>query len=195
MKTLSHVKNKVNRCTRCGLSEMRTNPVPGDGNFGADVIFVGEAPGRSEDMQGRPFVGTAGKKLAAAFEYAGMTRDSVYITNVVKCRPPGNRIPSMEEKEACHAYLQDEIRIINPKIICILGNTALNSILGYTGITKYRGKMIKRDNRVYFVTIHPAAAIYRKKLLDVLKNDIKKLSQIITELKNGKELQADIEHA
>ena len=195
MKTLSQVKNKVNRCTLCGLAEMRKNPVPGDGNFRADVIFVGEAPGRNEDMQGRPFVGTAGKKLSAAFEYAGMSRDSVYITNVVKCRPPGNRIPSLEEKEACHAYLQDEIQIINPKIICILGNTALNSILGYTGITKYRGKVIKKGSQVYFVTIHPAAAIYRRELLDVLKNDIKKLSQIITELKNGKDLQADIGHA
>ena len=119
MHQLEKIAEKVRSCTNCKLCETRTKAVPGKGNFDADVIFVGEAPGRSEDINGEPFVGAAGKKLDAMLEDAGINRNDVYITNIVKCRPPKNRIPNDVEKSMCNEYLKDEIAIINPKIICL----------------------------------------------------------------------------
>ena len=127
---LEILTERVIKCTKCDLCKTRTNSVPGKGNFNSDVIFVGEAPGRNEDLQGEPFVGSAGKKLSIALENAGVSRDDVYITNTVKCRPPENRVPTVLEKKACYDYLQKEIEFIKPKIICVLGNTAFGSILG-----------------------------------------------------------------
>jgi len=194
MSQLETIKQNVIKCTKCDLCKTRTNSVPGKGNFQSDVIFIGEAPGRNEDKSGEPFVGAAGKKLEVALEGAGITRDAVYITNVVKCRPPSNRVPSTTERESCHEYLKEEISIIKPKIICILGNTAFNSVLGGSEITKYRGKIVRKDNQLYFLTIHPAAIIYNQKLIDVLNGDIIKLFDLIKEIKNGKEVTIDIEH-
>ena len=191
---LETIKQSVIKCTKCDLCKTRTNSVPGKGNFQSDVIFVGEAPGRNEDKQGEPFVGVAGRKLEAALDGAGIARDTIYITNVVKCRPPNNRVPSTAERDTCQEYLKGEIAIIKPKIICILGNTAFNSILGGSEITKYRGKIMRKDNQLYFITIHPAATIYNQKLIDVLNDDIVKLFDIIKELKNDKEVTIDIEY-
>ena len=174
-KSLEQVRNQVISCTKCELCKTRNNSVPGKGNYNSEIIFIGEAPGRSEDKAGEPFVGAAGKKLSDALEYAGISRDSIYITNVVKCRPPSNRIPTQEEKESCKKYLELEISLIKPKVICIMGNTAYQSILGGSNITKERGKFVREDGKIYFLTIHPAAVIYNQKLLDSLKNDIKKL--------------------
>jgi len=168
---LDDVKNRVISCTNCSLSKSRTNAVPGNGNYHSDVIFVGEAPGRNEDLQGKPFVGTAGQILSEALEYAGFARDQVYITNVVKCRPPNNRQPITEERTACRPYLSEELEIIKPKIICILGNTAYSSLLGGSEITKNRGKIVKNNGLLYFVTVHPAAVIYNPGLRQVLKDD------------------------
>ena len=144
------------------------------------VIFVGEAPGRSEDKHGEPFVGSAGKKLSLALESAGISRDSVYITNVVKCRPPNNRVPTNEERKKCSDYLELEISLIKPKIICVMGNTAFKSLLDGDSITKHRGKIIRKDDLDYFVTIHPAATIYNQELFPILKEDMKKLFKIIS---------------
>ena len=193
-KKLEQIKQDVKKCTKCELSETRTNSVPGKGNFKSDVIFVGEAPGKNEDKNGEPFIGIAGKKLTAALENAGVSRDEIYITNIVKCRPPSNRVPKPDERETCQEYLKEEISIIKPKIICILGNTVFNSVLGGSEITKYRGKVAQKDNQLYFITIHPAATIYNQKLISVLKKDIKKLFKIITELKNDKKIRIDIEY-
>ena len=195
MNNLEKIRKKVIECTKCELCQTRTNSVPGKGNFQSDVIFVGEAPGRNEDKYGEPFVGAAGKKLSAALEDAGMSRDQVYITNVVKCRPPNNRVPNSDERNTCQEYLREEISIIKPKMICILGNTAFNSILGGSEITKYRGKVVRKDNQMYFLTVHPAATIYNQELINVLNGDIKKLFDLITELKNDKEITVDIEYS
>ena len=138
--SLEQVRNQVVSCTKCELCKTRNNSVPGKGNHNSEIIFIGEAPGRSEDMIGEPFVGAAGKKLSDALEYAGISRESVYITNVVKCRPPNNRVPSQAEKESCRNYLESEIALIKPKVICIMGNTAYQSILGGKNITKERGQ-------------------------------------------------------
>jgi DNA polymerase len=193
-KKLEQIKQDVIKCTKCELSETRTNSVPGKGNFKSDVIFVGEAPGKNEDKKGEPFIGIAGKKLTNALENAGVSRDEIYITNIVKCRPPSNRVPKPNERETCQEYLKQEISIIKPKIICILGNTVFNSVLGGSEIIKYRGKVAQKDNQLYFITIHPAATIYNQKLISVLKKDIKKLFKIIRELKNDKKIKIDIEY-
>ena len=191
---LETIKQNVIKCTKCDLCKTRTNAVPGKGNFQSDVIFVGEAPGRNEDKKGEPFIGVAGKKLSIVLDEAGISRDDVYITNIVKCRPPNNRVPNTDERDTCKEYLKQEISIIKPKLICILGNTAFNSILGGSEITKFRGKVVRKDNLLYFLTIHPAATIYNQKLIDVLKNDIVKLFDLIKDLKNNKEVPVDIEY-
>jgi DNA polymerase len=192
---LQEIKQNVIECEKCDLCKTRTNSVPGKGNFKSNVIFVGEAPGRNEDKNGEPFIGVAGKKLSAALEEAGISREEVYITNIVKCRPPKNRVPTTAERDTCKEYLKQEISIVKPKIICVLGNTAFNSLLGGSEITKFRGKLVKKENQLYFLTIHPAATIYNQDLIKVLKKDIVKLFDLITELKNNKEVQTDIDYS
>jgi DNA polymerase len=194
IKKIEQIKEEVIKCTKCELSETRTNSVPGKGNFKSDVIFVGEAPGKNEDEKGEPFIGIAGKKLSSALENAGVSRDDIYITNIVKCRPPSNRVPKTNERETCQEYLKQEISIIKPKIICILGNTVFNSILGGSEIMKHRGKVARKDKQLYFISLHPAATIYNQKLVDVFKKDIKKLFKITRELKNDKKIKIGIEY-
>ena len=186
---LNDVRNRVISCVNCNLSKSRTNAVPGIGNEKSDVIFVGEAPGRNEDLQGKPFVGTAGQILSEALEFAGFTRDDVYITNVVKCRPPNNRQPITEERDACKQYLSEELKIIKPKIICILGNTAYSSLLDGNSITKNRGKLVKNNDQLYFVTVHPAAIIYNPALRQVLKDDFVLLAQTLDKLRKGLDVE------
>ena len=191
---IQKIKLQVTKCTKCELSETRNNSVPGKGNYKADVIFVGEAPGKNEDMNGEPFIGIAGKKLTMALESAGVTREEVYITNIVKCRPPKNRVPTTDERNTCQNYLEKEIEIIKPKIICILGNTAFNSLLNGKEIIKFRGKIVRKNNQMYFLTIHPAATIYNQKLINILKKDMKKLFKVIEEIKDKKEIKINIEY-
>jgi len=194
-KKLEKIKQQVTECTNCELSQTRTNSVPGKGNFKSDVIFVGEAPGKNEDIKGEPFIGIAGKKLSSALENAGISREQVYITNIVKCRPPKNRVPTIIERDTCKNYLEKEIQIIKPEIICILGNTAFKSLLDGKEIIKFRGKIVKKNDQLYFLTIHPAATIYNQKLISVLKKDMKKLFKLIEEIKNKKKIKIDIDYS
>lgn len=189
MSELSNLRDMVVTCTRCNLCKSRTNAVPGIGNEKSDIVFVGEAPGRNEDLQGKPFVGTAGQILSEALAYAGFSRDDVYITNVVKCRPPNNRQPLVEERTACRQYLSKELDVIKPKIICILGNTAYGSLLDGSEITKNRGKIIKNNGQLYFVTVHPAAIIYNPALRQVLKDDFVLLAQTLDKLRKGLDIE------
>lgn len=191
MSEIDSIRSQVISCTKCSLSKTRTNAVPGKGNPKAEILFIGEAPGRNEDQKGEPFVGSAGKILTEALSSAGLSRDDVYITNVVKCRPPNNRIPLQEEKESCQSYLSKELEIIKPKIICIMGNTAYGSLLNGNSITKNRGKIIEKDGQKYFLTIHPAATIYNQELKSVLKDDIKTLVEILDRLKKDTKLDDD----
>jgi len=181
--SLKIIQEKVKVCKKCDLCNTRKNAVPGKGNQKADIVFIGEAPGKNEDQYGEPFIGRAGKKLDDALENAGLTRNNIYITNIVKCRPPNNRVPNDTEKSMCSDYLENELKIISPKIICLLGNTPFYSILGGKEITKNHGKIISKDNRVYFVTFHPAATIYNQKLVKIFKEDIKKLMSELQKLK------------
>ena len=180
---LTAIQKKVKNCKKCDLCTDRKNAVPGKGNHNADLVFIGEAPGKNEDECGEPFIGTAGKKLNDALKNAGLERSSVYITNIVKCRPPKNRIPNDVEKMMCGNYLENELRIIKPKIICLLGNTSYHSILGGNEISKNHGKFVFKDNYLYFITFHPAATIYNQKLGKVFKDDIKKLVDELEKLK------------
>ena len=182
LKTIQHY---VKTCKKCELCNTRNNAVPGIGNENADVVFIGEAPGKNEDLHGEPFIGTAGKRLDDALENAGLRRSSVYITNIVKCRPPNNRIPNDTERSMCINYLEEELRIINPKIICLLGNTPFYSILGGKEISKNHGQIISKNGRVYFISFHPAATIYNQKLRIVFKNDIKKLVNKLQKIKHA----------
>lgn len=147
-------------CTKCPLSETRTQVVFGAGNPHAELMFIGEGPGAEEDKQGIPFVGRAGKLLTQLIEGIGLTRDDVYIANVVKCRPPGNRDPLPAEIDACHPYLQAQIEFINPKIVMTLGNFATKLLLDTKeGITKLRGQKFPWQGATLIPTLHPSAVL------------------------------------
>ena len=183
--TLSQIQKQVVSCTKCELCNTRTKAVPGKGNEKAEVVFIGEAPGKNEDRVGEPFVGVAGKKLSEALESAGISRETVYITNVVKCRPPNNRVPTIQETESCKNYLDAELELIKPKIICVMGNTAYHSLLEGSNIIKNRGKLLKKEGKLYFLTIHPAATIYNPDLIKILKKDMKTLVKLLSDLKEN----------
>ncbi|HJS68473.1 MAG: uracil-DNA glycosylase family protein [Nitrososphaera sp.] len=179
--SLEKIAAEVKGCPLCKLARTRKNAVPGEGQLAAKIMFVGEAPGRSEDEKGRPFVGAAGRILDDLLQKAGIERSQVFITNVVKCRPPNNRVPEDDEAVACRPYLDRQIALIKPKVICILGRTAYASLLGGSSITTNRGKIVEKAGQKYFLTFHPAAAIYNKSLLSALEADLKKLAKEIKE--------------
>ena len=174
--SLEKIAADVRGCPLCKLSRSRKNAVPGEGQLSAKIMFIGEAPGRSEDEKGRPFVGAAGRILDELLKKAGIERSEVFITNIVKCRPPNNRVPKEDELTACRPYLDRQIALIKPKVICILGRTAYSSLLGGSSITANRGKIVERAGQKYFLTVHPAAVIYNKGLLSALEADLKKLA-------------------
>ena len=189
MHKLDEIAEKVKTCKNCELCETRTKAVPGKGRFDADVIFVGEAPGRNEDIHGEPFVGAAGKRLDMILDDTGISREDVYITNIVKCRPPKNRVPTKKEEKSCNDFINQEIEIINPKIICVMGNTAYGTLLDGKEITKNHGKIVEKDGRKFFVTFHPAATIYNQKLVAELKEDFKKLAKFLGEGEDVKQYE------
>lgn len=175
---LGEVRDRVVSCTACPLCSTRRNAVPGRGTGRSGIVLVGEAPGRSEDMSGRPFVGAAGRILSSALGRAGIKEEDCYITNVVKCRPPGNRVPRQAEREACRLYLDAELEALDPKIVCVMGNTAFESLLGGSGITKARGSRMELGGRAYFASLHPAAVIYNRSLEPVLYRDMERLAEL-----------------
>jgi len=180
--SLSLVADEVRRCTRCPLSLTRTNAVPGEGPPGAAVVIIGEGPGRNEDLQGRPFVGAAGKQLDGLLKDAGLVRDDVYITNVVKCRPPENRRPTDAEAEACHPYLERQIELLRPTVIVLLGDSALKRFLPDQTLGGAHGKLFTRGGLALFPTYHPAAMIYNRTLEKVSSEDFKALGKILAGL-------------
>jgi uracil-DNA glycosylase family 4 len=165
-------------CTLCKLSRTRKNSVAGEGSSSSKIMLVGEAPGNREDSEGRPFVGYAGRILDSALNKAGIKRSEIFITNVVKCRPPDNRRPQKDEILACRRYLDKQISLLSPKIICILGSTAYRSILGGKSIIADRGKIIKKEGKKFFLTIHPASVRYNKILYSALENDMMTLAKM-----------------
>ncbi len=187
--TLEEVHEEIRKCTKCELHKTKTNYVPGEGSSKARVMFVGEAPGREEDLQGRPFVGAAGKLLTETMEKFGLKREKVFITNILKCRPPNNRDPKPEEIEACFNYLVRQIYEIKPEVIVCLGRHSAREILSFfgkkfRGITADRGKVFEAeidDRKVKIVpTFHPAAVLYKPQLKEYFEEDIKKVVRLIS---------------
>src|SRR3954447_23127597 len=181
---LVEVYREASMCELCPLSETRTNVVFGSGNADADLMFVGEAPGAEEDRQGLPFVGRAGGLLTELLEGIGMKREDVWITNVLRCRPPGNRDPQPLEIESCQAYTYKQLELIQPRVIGTLGNFATKLITGSrTGITRVRGtpQVHELGGRAVFVMplLHPAAALRTPSLVDTLREDFAKLPDLI----------------
>ncbi|WP_424357023.1 uracil-DNA glycosylase [Methanocella sp. MCL-LM] len=162
----------VLRCPRCDLSLSRTNVVIGSGPLDAKIMLIGEAPGRNEDKQGKPFVGAAGRVLNTVLEGAGIRREDVYIANVVKCRPPENRVPKKDEIEACSVYLKKQLEVISPAFVVLLGKTAAESFLGRkVAMAQEHGKPFKHNDRMVMITYHPAAIIYNRKLKEAIESD------------------------
>ncbi len=154
------LENSIVNCKKCKLCNNRKNIVFGTGKKDADLMFIGEGPGADEDIQGIPFVGKAGKLMNMAFDGIGIDREQVYIANIVKCRPPGNRNPEDDEAVACLDYLRNQVMLVKPKIIVLLGSVALKNILGKEyGITQSRGKWIEKKGILYMPTWHPAALL------------------------------------
>ncbi len=185
---------EIRSCKRCPLHACRRNPVPGEGNLRAEVMLIGEAPGEKEDEQGRPFVGAAGNLLTKLLSELGVRREDVYITNVLKCRPPNNRDPEPEEIAACLPFLVRQIRIIRPKLIICLGRHSAREILKLAGYRESEVSQISRiRGRVYEVvlpgdvktvvipTYHPAAALYNPRLRTYLQEDLRKAFSLIRE--------------
>jgi uracil-DNA glycosylase len=177
--SLSLVADEVRRCTKCPLSLNRTSAVPGEGPPDAAVVIIGEGPGRNEDLQGRPFVGAAGKQLDGLLREAGLVRDDVYITNVVKCRPPENRRPTEAEAEACRPYLERQIALLRPTVVVLLGDSALKRFLPEQTLSGAHGRLVARGGLALFPTYHPAAMIYDRALEKVSREDFKALGKVL----------------
>ena len=180
--TLDELRAVVGDCHLCPLGDTRTNLVFGVGNPHARVMFIGEGPGRNEDLQGEPFVGAAGQKLNGILALAGLTRDEIYIANVIKCRPPGNRNPQPAEIQACSPFLREQIRSIWPDVIVCLGNFASQFVLRTElGVTKLRGRVHQQGHFAVIPTFHPAATIYHSDWLPLLEDDMRMLGAWLAE--------------
>jgi len=177
---LQELGDEIKTCPKCRLAQTRTHAVPGEGSPRASVMFVGEGPGENEDKTGRPFVGQAGKFLNGLLERANIARDEVFITNIVKCRPPNNRVPLEDEVEACSDYLMAQIAVIEPKFVIPLGGAALKTLLGGDlKITQARCKVFRKSGILYIPLYHPAAALHRSQLVETLQADIMTLRELL----------------
>lgn len=180
---LPQLSASLQDCQRCQLSAGRTQVVFGTGNPHASIMFVGEAPGFYEDREGVPFVGAAGKLLTELLQSIGLERSDIYIANVIKCRPPNNRDPLPDEIDTCKPFLLQQIELIQPKLVCTLGNFATQTLLERkVGITKVRGQVIQLEHFVVFPLLHPAAALHQGNLRVPLKEDFQKLKAVLEEM-------------
>lgn len=178
---LDELRAEVAACRRCPLCDGRTQTVFGVGDPSARVLIVGEAPGKNEDAQGEPFVGAAGKYLNELLAIAGLTREEVFIANVLKCRPPSNRDPRPEEIQACTPFLREQTRTINPEFIVTLGNFSTKFILKTdVGITRLHGTLQRAGRFKVFPIFHPAAALYDGKKREALENDFATLGELLS---------------
>ncbi|MGQ9461979.1 MAG: uracil-DNA glycosylase [Candidatus Fervidibacter sp.] len=186
---LEELHRQILECTKCPLAKERVQAVPGEGNPSAKVMFIGEAPGEQEDAQGRPFVGPAGRFLNELLALAGLERDEVFITNTVKCRPLKNRTPSNDELLACRPFLEAQIALIRPKVVCLLGAVALKALLPELRMTisQVHGQAFTKSGIIFVPLFHPAAALHQPKWKDVLKQDMLKLKGLLSQVFTGDE--------
>ena len=181
MSELESLVAEVSTCTRCLLHRGRTKAVPGAGPENADIMFVGEAPGFHEDQQGLPFVGAAGSFLDELLESIDLKRDQVYITNVIKCRPPGNRDPLPEEVEACKSYLDRQIELIQPKLVVTLGRFSMARAFPKARISRIHGQPRKISGVIYYPMYHPAAALHQPSLRPIVEDDMRRIPELIAQ--------------
>ena len=185
-RALGLIAKQVSMCKDCGLCKGRTNGVPGEGNPDADIVFIGEGPGFYEDQQGRPFVGASGKFLDELLAGIGLDRRKVFICNVVKCRPPQNRDPQPDEIEACKKYLDEQLSVIEPKVIVTLGRHSMQRYFPGEGIGKIHGQPRRKDDAVIVPMYHPAAALHQGSLRKVIEADFKRLPDFVARMiENG----------
>ena len=168
---LEKLHEAIRNCTLCPLHETRTNAVPGEGPVTSSVMFVGEAPGAKEDESGRPFVGRSGDFLTTLIQEIGLSRNSVFITSILKSRPPRNRAPTKNEIRACMNYLERQIEIIKPQVIVLLGGVAISSLIGPWKVSDAHGRFYEDEGRTYFMTYHPAAALRFPKVKTAMRED------------------------
>ena len=177
------LERSISGCKKCKLCTNRTNIVFAEGNKNADIMFIGEGPGADEDMQGLPFVGKAGKLMNTAFEGLQIDREKVYIANIVKCRPPNNRVPEQDESEACLDYLRNQVILVKPRIIVLLGSTALKNTLGSDyKISSARGQWVEKKYILYMPTWHPAALLRDESKKVDFWRDLKKVIEMANKL-------------
>ena len=176
-KQLEKLHDTIRNCTLCPLHETRNNAVPGEGPCDASVMLVGEAPGAKEDETGRPFVGRSGQLLDTLLEEIGLTREDVFITSILKSRPPKNRTPTQFEINICRPYLEYQIELIKPQIIVLLGGVAISSLIGPWKVSESHGRFFESESQTYFMTYHPAAALRFSKIKSHMRDDFKKLAR------------------
>jgi uracil-DNA glycosylase family 4 len=179
---LEEIAGEVRSCTACELHKGRTHAVPGEGPLNAEIMFIGEAPGRNEDLQGRPFVGQAGKLLEELLAEIGLTRDDVWIGNVVKCRPPGNRDPQPEEIAACAGYLERQLALLQPKLIATLGRFSMEKFFPGARITRVHGQAKRDGNRVLIPLFHPAYVLRNMAAMPDAIRDMRKIPRLLDRL-------------
>lgn len=179
MSELERLAAEIKKCTKCLLHRGRTHAVPGEGADDAPIMFVGEGPGFHEDQQGRPFVGPAGQFLDELLESIGLARDEVYITNVIKCRPPGNRDPLPEEINACESYLDRQIDLIQPVVLVTLGRFSMARAFPKARISQVHGEPRKINGIVYYPMYHPAAALHRPSLRSTVEADVRGIPDVL----------------
>jgi DNA polymerase len=183
-KQLELLAEQIRGCVKCPLHTSRTHAVPGDGPPSAQVMIIGEGPGRDEDASGHPFVGAAGRFLDSVLEGTGIDRSDLFITNTVKCRPPNNRTPKKGEVDTCTShYLFAQIELVDPELIVLLGVVAAKKLLGVKSVNEARGRVIEHDGRKYLVGYHPAVRFYREDLGEKVKEDFALLKCELQKLK------------
>ena len=192
MVALSELCQQITTCQRCQvLAENRTRVVPGEGAEDADIVFIGEAPGWHEDQQGRPFVGPAGMFLNQLINSIGLRREQVYITNVIKCRPPQNRDPLPTEIQNCRPWLDRQVELISPKMVVTLGRYSMAMFFPGKSISKIHGTAHKQDNIIYYAMYHPAAALHQQSLRRVVEADMLKIPQILSGAETASEAKPE----
>jgi DNA polymerase len=182
MSELETLHQQILVCNQCKLSGGRTNAVPGEGPEMADIIFIGEAPGFHEDKQGRPFVGAAGQFLDELLASIDLKRENVFITNVVKCRPPANRDPEPDEIESCRGYLDRQIELLQPKMVVTLGRFSMARYFRSAKISQIHGQPKKMDGVIYYPMYHPAAALHQPSLRRTVQEDMKRIPQLLADI-------------
>ena len=191
MSALNELYQEIERCQDCELAKHRIKVVPGEGPEKTNLLFIGEAPGWHEDQQGRPFVGPAGKYLEELLASIGLKREEVYIANVIKCRPPGNRDPLPGEGQACSKWLNRQIELINPKMIVTLGRYSMAKYFPNQSISQVHGKARKQDTVIYYAMYHPAAALHQGSLRKTIEADMLKIPQILAQVEKLAETETE----